>query len=114
MCPCHTGAVYICTEDVFPSKRLRQLTEFFVQDHSKLKLTAKNVSDNIFVEHTATIVSNVRSISVVRCVDSKAYGAQLNIHCTMYKAANMEKHNIVCIHFTLTRQTLILYVCIGF
>ena len=51
--------MYICTEDVFPSKRLRQLTEFFVQDHSNLKLTAKNVSDNIFVEHVATIVSNV-------------------------------------------------------
>jgi DNA-repair protein XRCC3 len=51
------GAVYICTGDVFPSKRLRQLTEFFIQDHSKLKLTVKNISDNIYVEHVPTISS---------------------------------------------------------
>ena len=54
-----TGAVYICTEDVFPNKRLQQLTESFGQYHAHThpKLTAKYLSDNIYIEHVATIVS---------------------------------------------------------
>lgn len=55
-----TGAVYICTEDVFPNKRLQQLTESFSQYHAHThpKLTAKYLSDNIYIEHVATIVSS--------------------------------------------------------
>lgn len=55
-----TGAVYICTEDVFPNKRLQQLTESFCQYHTHThpKLTAKYLSDNIYIEHVATIVSS--------------------------------------------------------
>lgn len=54
-----TGAVYICTEDVFPNKRLHQLTESFSRYHTQShpKLTAKYLSDNIYIEHVATIVS---------------------------------------------------------
>ena len=54
------GAVYICTQDVFPTKRLRQLTQYFSQrhTHSHPSLTAQHLSDNIFVEHVATIVSS--------------------------------------------------------
>ena len=53
-CSCSTGAVYICTEDVFPTKRLQQLIEVFSQKH---RLATQYLSDNIFVEHVATIVS---------------------------------------------------------
>lgn len=52
----HTGAVYICTEDVFPNKRLQQMTESFSQDQAH-EFTAKYLCDNIYVEHVATIVS---------------------------------------------------------
>jgi len=40
------GAVYICTEDAFPSRRLQDLIRFN-------KLTHTNVGDNIFIEHVA-------------------------------------------------------------
>ena len=53
----YAGAVYICTEDVFPTRRLQQLTESFSKEHSCNDLTAKHLSDNIFVEHVATVVS---------------------------------------------------------
>ena len=48
------GAVYLCTEDAFPHKRLQQMTESFASKH---RMAAKNISDSIFVEHAATIVS---------------------------------------------------------
>ena len=68
------GAVYISTEDVFPTRRLQQLTTSFSQQHS---LSAKHFSDNIFVEHVATIVS----------LDSTLYSGCLHSsheHCYMY------------------------------
>lgn len=45
-----TGAVYISTEDVFPSKRLHQLTQSFAKGEASL-------TDNIFIEHAADVVS---------------------------------------------------------
>ena len=51
----HTlGAVYINTEDAFPSKRLCQLAGVFSEQHSSN--TAKKLTDNIFIEHTGTVV----------------------------------------------------------
>ena len=52
----YIGAVYICTEDAFPNKRLHQLAEFFAEKHRSLGYTARQLSDGIFVEHAATIV----------------------------------------------------------
>ena len=53
----HTsGAVYISTEDAFPNKRIQQLTEAFAKKHKELGLSAQQLSDNIYVEHAATIV----------------------------------------------------------
>lgn len=50
-----TGAVYISTEDVFPSKRLHQLTQSFARGDA-------NLTDNIFIEHAADVVSkNMKS-----------------------------------------------------
>lgn len=48
------GAVYICTEDKFPSPRLQQLfTTFPLSTHEdKTKL-----GDNVFIEHIADVVS---------------------------------------------------------
>ena len=55
------GAVYISTEDVFPNKRLQQLTELFVRKHRELGLSTQQLSDNIYVEHAATIVRELIS-----------------------------------------------------
>lgn len=49
-CSFLTGAVYISTEDVFPSKRLHQLTQSFAKGEASL-------TDNIFIEHAADVVS---------------------------------------------------------
>ena len=56
------GAVYVCTEDAFPNKRLRQLAEVFAKNHGDLGYTARRLSDGIFVEHAATIVSAVYTV----------------------------------------------------
>lgn len=55
------GAVYICTEDVFPSKRLQQLID---QQH-KLRVDVPSeiiqkikFGNSIFVEHAADLVSS--------------------------------------------------------
>lgn len=40
------GAVFICTEDAFPSKRLFQLADVFTKRYGN-----KNYLDNIFIEH---------------------------------------------------------------
>lgn len=54
------GAVYVCTEDAFPSKRLQQLID---QQH-KLRADVPpeviqkiRFGNNIFVEHAADLVS---------------------------------------------------------
>lgn len=51
-----TGAVYISTEDVFPSKRLHQLTQYFVKNQTNLLNSSINPSDNVFIEHAADVV----------------------------------------------------------
>ena len=51
------GAVYVCTEDAFPNKRLHQLAKAFAENHGCLGYSARRLSDGIFVEHAATIVS---------------------------------------------------------
>jgi len=55
------GAVYICTEDVFPSKRLQQL----IGQQHKLRADVPaeiiqkiKFGNSIFVEHAADLVSN--------------------------------------------------------
>ena len=53
------GAVYISTEDVFPSKRLHQLTQCFTKSQVLHPSSCKlNLSDNIFIEHAADVVSS--------------------------------------------------------
>ena len=50
------GALYICTEDVFPTKRLHQIAAQFQNAHSAS--TGKiQFMDNIFIEHAADLVS---------------------------------------------------------
>ncbi|PSN35087.1 hypothetical protein C0J52_22703 [Blattella germanica] len=44
------GAVYICTEDAFPSRRLQELFQTFPPTFKKFEKNA-NFSDNIFIEH---------------------------------------------------------------
>lgn len=45
------SAVYICTEDAFPSKRLVQIAEFYRKQFRK-----DTWLDNIFIEHCADTV----------------------------------------------------------
>ena len=54
----YAGVVYVCTESAFPHKRLQQLAHSFSQKHSDLGLSPTQLSDNIFVEHTPTVVSH--------------------------------------------------------
>lgn len=59
--PCGSpGAVYICTEDTFPDKRLQQLIAL----QPRLRTDAPGgvvdklaFGDRIFIEHAATVVS---------------------------------------------------------
>lgn len=62
------GAVYICTEDAFPSKRLQQL---IAQQH-KLRADVPpeviqkiRFGNSIFVEHAADLVSNSTAYNYV-------------------------------------------------
>ncbi|XP_064403342.1 DNA repair protein XRCC3-like [Halichondria panicea] len=48
------GAVYVCTEDAFPHKRLQQMVEAFAKKSGRAPL---EISDKIFVEHAVTISS---------------------------------------------------------
>ncbi|XP_072045995.1 DNA repair protein XRCC3-like [Amphiura filiformis] len=47
------GAVYICTEDAFPSKRLQQLITVFNKRQGPIMANKLAVGDHIFVEHVS-------------------------------------------------------------
>ncbi|XP_063217932.1 DNA repair protein XRCC3-like isoform X1 [Bacillus rossius redtenbacheri] len=49
------GAVYICTEDVFPSRRLQQLIKAFPTRMQNSKDININFEENIFIEHIADV-----------------------------------------------------------
>ena len=48
------GAVYICTEDKFPAKRLEQMKPHFKQQYLEF-LGNTNVGDNIYVKHVIDV-----------------------------------------------------------
>ncbi|XP_069063373.1 DNA repair protein XRCC3 isoform X2 [Pleurodeles waltl] len=55
------GAVYICTEDVFPNKRLQQLIGLQHKLRTDVPLEVikqRKFGDNIFIEHAADIVTD--------------------------------------------------------
>jgi len=52
-----SGAVYICTEDAFPSRRLQELFCSFPPTFSAAQIGI-NFGDNIFIEHIGDVVSN--------------------------------------------------------
>lgn len=47
------GALFISTEDIFPTKRLHQLA---VHMQRKLKIEKSNLMDSIYIEHAADVV----------------------------------------------------------
>lgn len=54
------GAVYICTEDVFPSSRLQQLISHqscLRSDVPPTLISRLQFSDHVYIEHTADLVS---------------------------------------------------------
>ncbi|XP_038077515.1 DNA repair protein XRCC3-like [Patiria miniata] len=56
------GAVYICTEDVFPSKRLHQLIQNFQKKLDATECRQLKLGDNIFIEHLSEIDQLVHCI----------------------------------------------------
>lgn len=76
-----TGAVYIGTEDVFPSKRLQQLID---QQHKlRADVPAEIIQkirfgNNIFVEQAADLVSNSTK-NVSKSLDQ--YGFETVFYC---------------------------------
>jgi len=50
------GAMYICTEDAFPNRRLVQMVSLLEGRCPELKLSNIRFTDNVFVEHCADIV----------------------------------------------------------
>jgi DNA-repair protein XRCC3 len=51
------GAVYICTEDRFPSKRLNQMLGHFPRkSEAKAHLSKIKFGDYIYVDHIADVV----------------------------------------------------------
>ena len=55
------GAVYICTEDVFPSNRLQQLISVFNKTLEPTLTKNLSLGDHIFVEHVSERVSKMKS-----------------------------------------------------
>ncbi|XP_041351074.1 DNA repair protein XRCC3-like [Gigantopelta aegis] len=54
-CAVPPGAVYLCTEDVFPNKRLYQLIHHFSNKWASLLQEHGRLGDKIFVEHVADL-----------------------------------------------------------
>ena len=53
----YLGAVYICTEDRFPSKRLNQMIAHFPRSTiTKKNMPKINFGNNIYVDHVADVV----------------------------------------------------------
>ncbi|XP_042247385.1 DNA repair protein XRCC3 isoform X2 [Thunnus maccoyii] len=55
-----SGAVYICTEDRFPSRRLQQLIGqqvYLRSDVPPAEISRLRFSDHVYIEHTADLVS---------------------------------------------------------
>ena len=66
------GAVYICTEDAFPNKRMAQLAE--VCGERWAALAGVRVSDRVFVEHCGTVAGLLGLLAhkvVGRCMSSE-------------------------------------------
>ena len=59
-------AVFVSTEDAFPTKRLQQLVERF--DAARGLLSHQQLTDGIFVEHSATTVCVCVCVRVCVCV----------------------------------------------
>ena len=52
----YSGAVFICTEDAFPNKRLHQMMQAFKLKHADKAFHQSSLGDNIFIEHAAEMV----------------------------------------------------------
>lgn len=57
------GVVYICTEEHFQSKRLKQLIQHFPKQYYKDRTSDIDFGNNIFIEHTADFETLVNCLS---------------------------------------------------
>ena len=60
-----TGAMYICTEDAFPNRRLVQMVSLLRQRCPDIQLMNISFTDNIYIEHCADIVCTIQRIRFV-------------------------------------------------
>ncbi|XP_074885845.1 DNA repair protein XRCC3 isoform X3 [Buteo buteo] len=116
-----SGAVYICTEDVFPSKRLQQLID---QQHKlRVDVPAEIIQkikfgNSIFVEHAADLVTDAVSESeVAQCSSSVAdnrvspalgitWANQLLMRLMVSRISQPEQSSGVASHLTGSVRTL--------
>ena len=59
------GAMYICTEDAFPNRRLVQMVSLLQQRCPDIQLMNISFTDNVYVEHCADIVCIPRLFSIL-------------------------------------------------
>lgn len=50
----YAGAIYVCTEDAFPSRRLKQMID--VLHRTRPYLVNSVLMDNVYIEHSADVV----------------------------------------------------------
>ena len=87
------GAVYISTEDVFPSKRLHQLTQCFTKSQVLHPSSCRlNLNDNIFIEHAADVVSSGNK-NLIFDLFHFLICARLQINVSVWAAAHLPLPN---------------------
>ena len=61
------GTAYICSEDVFPNKRLHQMIQHFTARTAAPTTPSVQCGDKIFIEHVADIVS-ILAVDIIKYV----------------------------------------------
>ena len=60
------AAAYICTEDVFPNRRLVQMVNLLKRRSGESAVKQIKFLDHIFIEHAAEVVSQLPTIELIR------------------------------------------------
>ena len=60
------AAAYICTEDVFPNRRLVQMVNLLKRRSGESAVKQIKFLDHIFIEHAAEVVRQLSTIDFIR------------------------------------------------
>ncbi|KAK3708248.1 hypothetical protein RRG08_023651 [Elysia crispata] len=114
------GAVYICTEDVFPSRRLQQLIKFFAKNKK-----SHRYGDNIFIEHVGDFESldvcverrlpTLLARGLVKLVVIDSVAALFRCHYTAAQVMERARHlsQFASVLHQLAKQHRIPVVCVN-